>query len=495
MDPGKAARLSAASLARATDAARPARPARPERPERPAAIVLIDGEHYPPVVVDTLRELSSRYELVAALFVGGGEKLRDRQAVELDELYGLPVTPVPAAPPAAAAGVLRAALGDLIGSTGARVVVDVSDEPVLGYLERFQLISVALSWGARYVGADFEFSPQSLARLSSKPSLAIIGTGKRVGKTAVSGFIGRRLGGRFGLEAVVIVAMGRGGPAAPQVVYGGDRLGVEGLLAVSRQGLHAASDYLEDAVLTGVTTVGCRRCGGGMAGASMTDTVGAALGLVENMPAAVVVWEGSGSAIPPVRAQAVVCVASATQPPEYITGYLGTYRMLISDALFLTMCEPPFCAAARVDSLRAAVASVRPDIDLIPTVFRPRPVDSVAGRRVAYFTTAAPESAGLLVRHLEEVHGARVTAVSTDLARRPALVAAVAAAADTADVFLTEIKAAAVDVVAEAAAARGKELVFCDNEPVATDGRDLAAVVDGLTDTALARFAAEGASR
>ncbi len=52
--------------------------------------------------------------------------------------------------------------------------------------------------------------------------------------------------------------------------------------------------------------------------------------------------------------------------------------------------------------------------------------------------------------------------------------------------FLTEIKAAAVDVVAEAAAAQGKELVFCDNEPVALDGRDLGAVVDGLADTALA---------
>ncbi|MGZ4200360.1 MAG: 2,3-diphosphoglycerate synthetase, partial [Thermoleophilia bacterium] len=401
-----------------------------------------------------------------------------------------PVAPVPAAPPGAAAAVLRAALAELLARTGAGVVVDVSDEPVLGYEERFQLISVALSWGARYVGADFEFSPQPLARLSSKPSLAIIGTGKRVGKTAVSGAIGRRLGGRFGLERVVIVAMGRGGPAAPQVVYGGDRLGAQGLLAVSRQGLHAASDYLEDAVLTGVTTIGCRRCGGGMAGASMSDTVGAALGLVEEMPAAVVVWEGSGSAMPPVQAQAVVCVASATQPPEYITGYLGTYRMLISDALFLTMCEPPFCDAARVESLRHDVASVNPAVDLIPTVFRPRPVDSVAGRRVAFFTTAAPESAGLLARHLEEVHGARVTALSTDLARRPALAAAVAAAADKSDVFLTEIKAAAVDVVAEAAAAQGKELVFCDNEPVATDGRDIDAVIDGLADTALARYAA-----
>ena len=65
---------------------------------RPAAIALIDGEHYPPVVVDTLRELAERYDLVAALFLGGGEKLRERQAVELDELYGLPVT-APAAVP------------------------------------------------------------------------------------------------------------------------------------------------------------------------------------------------------------------------------------------------------------------------------------------------------------------------------------------------------------------------------------------------------------
>ena len=39
--------------------------------------------------------------------------------------------------------------------------------------------------------------------------------------------------------------------------------------------------------------------------------------------------------------------------------------------------------------------------------------------------------------------------------------------------FLTEIKAAAIDVVAEAAAAAGRELVFCDNEPVAVGGTDL----------------------
>ena len=62
-------------------------------------------------------------------------------------------------------------------------------------------------------------------------------------------------------------------------------------------------------------------------------------------------------------------------------------------------------------------------------------------------------------------------------------------AAAEADVFLTEIKAAAVDVVAEGAAAAGRELVFCDNEPVALEG-DLGATVDRLAVLAAERFAA-----
>ena len=50
--------------------------------------------------------------------------------------------------------------------------------------------------------------------------------------------------------------------------------------------------------------------------------------------------------------------------------------------------------------------------------------------------------------------------------------------------LLTELKAAAVDVVAEAAAERGAELVFLANEPVALDG---SAAVDELLTGARAR--------
>lgn len=464
-----------------------------DTPAREQALVLIDGEHYPPVVRATVEGLRERFEPVGALFLGGEEKLRDgcSDAAALADAYGLPVTVV--AVPGAGGGAREAALGAglarALAATPVTVLVDLSDEPVLGYRERFRLISVALAWGARYVGADFEFSPQPLARLSSKPSLVVIGTGKRVGKTAVGGYTARVLAQHYGgREAVAIVAMGRGGPPEPQVVRGREERGSAALLAASRSGLHAASDHFEDAVLAGVTTIGCRRCGGGMAGRAFDSNVGEALAIAERLPARLIVWEGSGSVIPPVRAQGVLCVAGAGQATEYIAGYLGTYRMLISDVIVLTMCEPPFADPARVGRLCGEIAGVNPEATVVPTVFRPLPAESVAGERVAYFTTAAPESLPGLTRHLEAEHGANVVVASADLAHRQLLAAAVERASGEADVFLTELKAAAIDVVAEAADAQGKRLVFCDNEPRPLNGADLAGAIKSLAKSCERRF-------
>ena len=55
------------------------------------------------------------------------------------------------------------------------------------------LICAALAEGARYVAADTELVPQRFARLEGMPALGVIGTGKRVGKTAVSAWLARRL--------------------------------------------------------------------------------------------------------------------------------------------------------------------------------------------------------------------------------------------------------------------------------------------------------------
>ena len=453
--------------------------------------MLVDGEHYPPVVAAAVARLGDTYAVVAGVFAGGREKLRGDRGEGLAALaaeIGVPrldaVEPRGTAAHEVLEGVraaLRAARADAL--------VDLSDEPVVGYRERFLLMSAALAEGAAYVAADTDVRPQAFTRLAATPSLAVIGTGKRVGKTAVSGWLARRLdAARRADGGVVVLAMGRGGPAEPELIRGGDGLGPAELLAASRDGRHAASDCYEDAVLAGVTTIGCRRCGGGLAGAPFDDNVREAAPLLDGRGAALAVIEGSGAVVPPIAADATLCVAGAAQPADYIAGFLGSYRLLLSDALVLTQCEPPFAEPRVVAAVTAAARSVKPGLEIVPTVFRPRPVQPVRGRRVAFFTTAPEAAAPRLAAALAEDHGAEVVLVSCDLADRRLLPAAVARAAAEADVFLTEIKAAAVDVVAEGAAAAGRELVFCDNEPVALAG-DLGVAVDRLAALAAQRFA------
>ncbi len=446
-----------------------------------------------------LAGLGDSYDVVAGLFAGGREKLRGGATAgpglpALAAEVGLPrldVVELRSGAVHEALDAVRAALR----SARAAALVDLSDEPVVGYRERFLLMSAALAEGARYVAADTEVRPQAFARLEAMPSLAVIGTGKRVGKTAVSGWLARRLdAARRADGGLIVVAMGRGGPPEPEVIAGGEGLGSADLLAASRAGRHAASDCYEDAALAGVMAIGCRRCGGGLAGAPFDDNVRVALPLVESSGAALAVIEGSGAVVPPVAADATLCVAGAGQPPDYVSGYLGTYRLLLSDVLVITQCELPFAEPGDVEALTAAARAVNPRLETIATVFRPRPAQSVRGRRVAFFTTAPRGAAPTLERALAEEHGADVVLVSCDLADRARLTLAVERAAAEAEVFLTEIKAAAVDVVAEAAATFGRELVFCDNEPVALAG-ELGPAVDRLAALAAERFAARRAGQ
>src|SRR5262249_58267586 len=147
------------------------------------------------------------------------------------------------------------------------VIVDLSDEPVLGPRRRMALASRALALGVPYEGADFRLDPPTFEPFSL-PSLAVIGTGKRVGKTAVTGRLARLAAQ---VLDVVVVSMGRGGPPEPEVIESPPTL--DELVALSRAGRHAASDHLETAALAGVPTIGCRRCGGGLAGAVATSNV------------------------------------------------------------------------------------------------------------------------------------------------------------------------------------------------------------------------------
>jgi cyclic 2,3-diphosphoglycerate synthetase len=356
------------------------------------AVALIDGEHYPPVVRDALAALP--YDWEGAILVGGTEKLRDGGD------YGVPLVD---------------------GFAGAEVVVDLSDEPVLGPRARMEWISRALAQGLAYHGADFRFEPPQYEPFEL-PSIAVIGTGKRVGKTAVTVHLARLLARD---RKVVVVSMGRGGPPEPELVE--TPPSVEELVERSRAGRHAASDHLETAVLAGVPTIGCRRAGGGLAGGVFDSNVGAGARLAVEQQPDVVIFDGSGAAIPPIDVdRRVLVVGHVVRDP-----YLDTYRRLLADVVI----EQP--------------------------ILRLAPTEPLEGR-VAVFTAGATD-----VSHLD----ADIVRVSPHLANRDALRADLV----DADTYLVELKGAAIDVVSEHALQNGIRVVIAGNELVGIDEEALVA--------------------
>jgi len=360
------------------------------------AVALIDGEHSPDVVRRALVELP--YEWVGAIFVGGSEKLRD------GESFGVPL---------------------LDGFGDAEAVVDLSDEPVLGPDARFRWASRALAAGLPYIGADFRFDPPAYEEIDV-PAIAVIGTGKRVGKTAVSAHLAALLAAEW---EVVVVTMGRGGPPAPEVIE--TRPGVEELVELSRLGRHAASDHLEIAAVAGVTAIGCSRAGGGLAGEPFVSNVAEGARLAAERAPDLVVLDGSGTAIPPVAAGHRILV---TAPGHDLDGHFNLYRRLVSDL---------------VVSIGGAVDGA------IPAALRLRPLGPLEGR-VAVFTAGPAE-----ISHLD----ADIVHVSACLGDRERLGRELANL--RAETYLTELKGAAIDLVAEDALARGRRIVLAANDVVA----------------------------
>jgi cyclic 2,3-diphosphoglycerate synthase len=384
-----------------------------------AVIAVIDGEHHPGAVRETLERLDAARGLAGVLFAGGEEKLRPGP---LGEHYGRPVEPLTELERLAPA---------------ASAVVDIADEPVLDPRARLALAARALHLGLAYEAPGMRLDPPSYAPVPGfgGPKLAVIGSGKRTGKTAVAGHWARLLRER-GVDPV-LVCMGRGGPADPEVAEAG--VGVDELIALSERGRHAASDYLEGAALAGVRTVGCRRVGGGLAGAPFESNVAEGAALAASLGPDALIFEGSGAAIPPVAVDRTVCVAG----PRALDG-LGLYHLLRAE---LVLASEPLDGVVPGRVLRFEL--------------RPEPAAAVAeGARVALFSTGAGRPEGL-----------EPVVASSNLARRAALAEDLdRAAAEGCDVYLTELKAAAIDTVAARARREGALVVFLRNRPVGLDG-------------------------
>jgi len=438
------------------------------------AIALIDGEHYPDVTLDALRSLeeSRGYRLEALVFLGGTEKLADITAFTFG---GVPVY---------RGGGQVEDLRRALNKHGVDVVLDLSDEPVVGYRERFRLISESLAHGVSYRGADFFFEAPHRPRTCRRPSVGVWGSGKRVGKTALSGYMARYLAGKGARPCVL--TMGRGGPAEPELLERPFEVDDEYLRRRVAQGRHAASDHFEDAMMGQVVTVGCRRCGGGMAGEPFFSNVGEGALIACGQDSDLVIFEGSGAAIPPVGVDAALLVLSAAQPNEYALGYLGPYRLLISDVIVITMCEDSLVSIEKLRKLVDGILSINPEVEVVKTVFRPRPVGDLEGRKVFLASTAPSEAVSIQGRYLEEEYGAVMVGESSNLADRLRLEDDLRRAAE-AEVLLTELKAAGVDTVSLFAERTGKELVYMENLPVAVDG-SLEKAIDCLEVLARERF-------
>ena len=140
--------------------------------------------------------------------------------------------------------------------------------------------------------------------------------------------------------------------------------------------------------------------------------------------------EGSGASIPPVRADRTICIVGNADQAGRLGGPL---RLLIAD-LVLTPADPMTEATAR----RWAKGRVE---------------------TFEIFTTAATA-----------VEGVDPVLASTSLADRNKLAEELAEAeAAGCTHFLTELKAAAIDTVAEFAVARGIEVGFIRNRPISAD--------------------------
>lgn len=439
-------------------------------------VALIDGEHYPPVVRFALGELRKRGDVVAAVFVGGTEKVDLEKGFDV---YGVPV-------------IAGAPTTDLIAVAVARyspdVFIDLSDEPILTALDRMALANIILSHNVAYAGADFEFRPPKALFNPQTPTLSIIGTGKRIGKTAVSAYIARTL--KASGANPVVLAMGRGGPDTPEVIHGDEvEIGPAELLAFSKQGVHASSDNFEDAVLGRVTTVGCRRCGGGLAGETFFSNVEEGARIADGLGKEVMILEGSGAAIPPIHADATVLLVGARQGKSYITDFFGPYRLARADLVIIANAEPPNTTLDELKELREEIAKRRPDIPLFEVMFRPDPAKPIAGKHIFYATTAPADVMPLLVEHLETNHGAIVVGSTSHLSNRALLRDELTKAISTGkvEVLVTEIKAAAIDVVVEVGDEFGIETVFADNIPYAHDQTLFTESLLALVETAVER--------
>lgn len=421
---------------------------------RKKTLALIDGEHYPQVVKHALEK---RKDISLLFMVGGAEKLKSEKTD-----YGIPIIK--------AGKDLFGSLEQAIKKNRIEKVLDMSGDPILLTHERFRIAEIALRNFADYQGADFMFESVKEKQRLEIPSMQIIGTGKRVGKTAISSYACRLLK-KEGHDPLVIT-MGRGGSEKPEIVDG-EKIEItpEYLLEENRKGKHAASDCWEDALTAKVLAIGCRRCGSGLSGKTIEDNLAEGIEIANRTGKKFAVIEGSGDIVPDEKCGTRLLVVGAGQKIETLDRYLMPYRYSISDAVFISMCET--AERERKTEKIERMIRKRKDLPIIKTVFRPRPLESVKGERVFLAYTADKRIVEKsIIPYLEERYKCEITGYTKELANRKNLIKDMEKGLQNSEIVLTELKAAGVDTVTKEGIAEGKKVVYSENIPIEADSME-----------------------
>ena len=408
-----------------------------------------------------LDALAREHEVVAAAFVGGTEKV---DAERRRDAYGVPVVrggrrPRRRSRPRSSAS--RPTPSSTCPTSRSSRRPTASASPASRSLR-----------GVEYRGADFTFTPPRRATRHRTPTL---GDHRHRQARRQDGRLGARRAARSRRPGATSSCSrwAAAGPPSPSSSAATRSRSPPPTCSRSRaQGVHAASDNYEDAVMSRVTTVGCRRCGGGMAGETFFCNVPEGARLADTLGKELHRARGLRRGDPAGARRRVRCSWSAPRrAPATSRDYFGPYRL----ALRRRRRHRRRRGAARVGrragrgGARRRRASSRPDMPVVAVTFRPRPIEPVDGRRV-FFATTAPR--GAAARRSPRTSRPRTAAASSRRARnlvgpRARCARTCAQAAGTFDVLLTELKAAAIDVVAAAGEEAGVPTVLCDNVPVA----------------------------
>ena len=135
------------------------------------------------------------------------------------------------------------------------------------------------------------------------------------------------------------------------------------------------------------------------------------------------------------------------------------------------MCEEPMSNPEKVKRIEEFIKDINPEAEVILTVFRPKPLEDINGKNILFATTAPDSIKDVLVAYLEENYGCNVVGTTSHLSNRPLLQQDIEKYINEADIMLTELKAAAVDVATKDALNAGLGVVYCDNIPKVCGGQ------------------------